>query len=416
MQMHISNPQVKQSNSHCNHNILAEILWKRISPNEWPLKIQDLPSGSAIVGGAVRDAFLQNLIETPDIDLIIPKAAIIFTKKQAKKLGGTCVVLDTARDIARLVIGRWNFDIAALDGQNIEEDLLKRDFRINAIALTLEENPCLIDPTGGLQDLKNKELVAISQKNLLEDPLRLLRGPRLMAELGLSMDSTTKIWIQENNKLLKKSSPERIQAEVIKLVKSDFADAITPIIQELNLLKPWQSRTEIYASKPSLPKQAKLLTDNEKKVALPLVRLANLISKEGLYKLRFSRKIQSRCNKLRFWQKLNDGSDFKGLNETELLQLHQDLEEILPALIIGLSSNHQATWLDRWRDPKDPLFHPFMPVDGSTLIQFLGLPSGPVLGELMKHLCQENAFRRIQNQEDALQTALNWYTHNQTSL
>ena len=90
-----------------------------------------------------------------------------------------------------MVIKGWTIDIAAQEGSNLDEDLWRRDFRLNAIALTLEATPQLVDPTGGLSDLEQKKLVAVREQNLLDDPLRLLRGLRLMAELQLSLEKQT---------------------------------------------------------------------------------------------------------------------------------------------------------------------------------------------------------------------------------
>ncbi len=391
--------------------ILAQILWDRINPKRWPLKITNLPPGTVLVGGTVRDACLENSEGSHDIDLVVPDKAIRLTEKLAQEFNGTCVHLDTSRDIGRLVLGKWNFDIASQIGETLIDDLFKRDYRLNAIALTLGKKPKLIDPTGGLKDLENKELVAISKENLLKDPLRLIRGPRLMAELGLSMDIQTKNWIKENNKLLTKSAPERIQAEVLKLVNSEWADSIHALMDELELLSTWQNNDQQFRRNSSFLKQAKLLNNHEKQIALPIARLTHLLSNEGLAKLRFSRKIQDRCQKLRYWQESNDGNGFQSLNEKDKLQLHKDLEQDLPALIIGLPTSEQNIWLRRWRDLHDPLFHPFSPIDGKTLQDKLGLASGPILGELMRHLCLENAFGRVANEEDALRLARYWCLH-----
>ena len=92
------------------------------------------------------------------------------------------------RDIARLVINGWTLDFARQVGENLKDDLLRRDFRINAIALRLEEKPEIFDPTGGMDDLKSKKIVAISEKNLIDDPLRILRGFRLMCELNFELE------------------------------------------------------------------------------------------------------------------------------------------------------------------------------------------------------------------------------------
>ncbi|MDC0325990.1 CCA tRNA nucleotidyltransferase, partial [bacterium] len=69
---------------------------------------------------------------------------------------------------------------------------------------------------------------------------------------------------------------------------------------------------------------------------------------------------------------------------------------------------HQKEWLSRWRDQEDKLFHPSAPLNGRTLQAKLGLPPGPRLGELIDHLCLEQAFGRIRSQDDAIQCARAW--------
>ena len=154
-----------------------------------------LPAGTALVGGAIRDALLDRLPERPDLDLVVPRDALALTRSLSRELGGSCVVLDEKRDIARLVLRGWTIDIARQEGTTLEDDLLRRDYRVNAIALPLEGDHDLVDPTGGIQDLEEGRLTAVSEGNLRDDPLRLLRGLRLMAEISLVLDPTTASWI-----------------------------------------------------------------------------------------------------------------------------------------------------------------------------------------------------------------------------
>ena len=95
----------------------------------------------------------------------------------------------------------------------------------------------------------------------------------------------------------------------------------------------------------------------------------------------------------------------KALGEQERLQMHQDLEHDLPALILQLPEEQQTAWLERWRDPADPLFHPSNPVDGTMLQRELDLRPGPHLGDVLNHLRLEFAFRRITSKNEAIKAA-----------
>ena len=145
--MHISPTSADVSILNGDKNDLAKLLLRRLNPDKWPLRIDQLPLGTALVGGAVRDGLLNRLQEKPDLDLVVPNNAIKITQNFAKSLGSTSIVLDAERDMARLVFQGWTIDFATQIGCSLEEDLWRRDFRLNAIALLLGPNPKIVDPT-----------------------------------------------------------------------------------------------------------------------------------------------------------------------------------------------------------------------------------------------------------------------------
>ncbi len=98
------------------------------------------------------------------------------------------------------------------------------------------------------------------------------------------------------------------------------------------------------------------------------------------------------------------------------LQLHQELEQDLPTLILALPESYQEAWLSRWRDPQDTLFHPITPVDGTTLQREVGMSPGPALGRLLRHLKQELAFGRINGHDEAIREAQRFVSRDGSSL
>ncbi len=383
-----------------------------LQPEIWPFLLEDLPIGTVLVGGAIRDRLLNNYNSIPDLDFVVPKHAFQISKDLAKRYGGTAVHLDQHRDIARYVINDWKIDIASQIGKDLNDDLLRRDFTINAIALNIFPTPAFIDPAGGLDDLHNKKLVAISEQNFIDDPLRILRGLRLVSELNLKLESQTESLLKKNAGLLNRVASERIKVELERLVQGPWANDVIPLVIKMGLLRPWSlSNNEEYFHSLSL-KNVSSFTAKELKIALPLVRLSNLLSVEGLVKLGFSKKTIKSCNLLKNWQKRNDGLSFRGLNEVDRLQLHIDLENHLPALILMLQTIDQKIWLERWRDLSDPLFHPSSPIDGNTLKDTFDAPEGPWIGALIHFLSKERAFGRLRNREEAFELARYWWEHN----
>ena len=387
------------------HTLLSNDLFGDLNPKDWPISIADLPPGSALVGGSVRDGLLKKLSPKPDLDFVIPVNAIKFSENLSKKIHATFIKLDEKRDIARLVINGWTLDFARQVGENLKDDLLRRDFRINAIALKLKEKPEIFDPMGGMDDLKNNKIVAISEKNLLDDPLRLLRGFRLMCELDFELEQKTKRFLKNNVEKLNNVAPERIKMEVLKIAHSKWNSSVWQTYSELQLLKRWNDD-----NLDDIELKRKDIASKNSLFGSFLAKLIFLLSDEGLSRLMFSKNEIKRCKNLRFWvHKINNLDD---LSEDERFQLHIDLEEDLPSFILFLKERDSNPWLKRWKDPHDPLFHPSAPFDGHLLQKAFGIPPGPFLGELIRYLSKEKAYGRISANKEAMEVARKWTLEN----
>ncbi|MGB7565296.1 MAG: CCA tRNA nucleotidyltransferase [Prochlorococcaceae cyanobacterium] len=402
----------------------AVALWQELAPERWPLPWSALPEGTTLVGGAVRDGLLGRLGPRPDLDLVVRVEAIALCRSLAERFGGQAVVLDPERSIARLVIRGWTVDLARQVGANLEEDLRRRDFRINALALPLAIEPSLVDPTGGLGDLRRRQVVAVAEQNLLDDPLRLLRGLRLASQLDFELEERTLNWIRLHHARLMEVAPERVLGELEKLAASPLGHRGLALARASGLLEPWASGGQ--GSGPGSgpgadpdalsPERARAcgLNPQESDAALPLARLAALFDRAALERLRSSRRLQGRCGQLRRWrQRLGASADqaetaLGSMGEAERLALHRQLEVDLPALVLQLPPELAQGWMDRWRDPDDTLFHPRPPLDGRDLQRDLGLTASPRLGELIDHLTLERAFGRLDNRAEALEAAKRW--------
>ena len=387
--------------------ILSIDLFGDLNSKDWPISIDDLPSGSALVGGAIRDGLLKKLSPKPDLDFVIPINAIEFCEKLAKKINATFIKLDAKRDIARLVVNGWTIDFARQVGKNLQDDLFRRDFRINAIALRFGENPEIFDPTGGMDDLKNKKIVAINEKNLIDDPLRILRGFRLMCELNFELENTTKRFLKTHVNKLSNVAPERIKLEILKIANSEWNSSVWKTYLELQLLRDWNEDNPLNIEEKRL-----YISSEELILGGFLAKLICLLSDEGLSRLAFSKNHIKRCRNVRFWIHKINKLGLDNLSEDDRFQLHLDLEEDLPSFILFLNDKYLNVWLKRWKDPSDPLFHPSSPLNGYLLQKALRLPPGPMLGELMRHLSKEKAYERFSSNQEALEIARKWTLEN----
>lgn len=391
----------------------------------WPLPLSLLPPRTALVGGAVRDGLLGRLRQRPDLDLVVPGDGLALTRRLARELGGTAVALDPLRSIGRLVLHGWTIDLARQQGESLIADLARRDFTINAMALVLPlegQPPALVDPLAGLEDLRRGQLRAIAEANLLEDPLRLLRGPRLAAELGFALTPETWDWIVRHRERLSTVAGERVLAELLRLVEAEDGARGVDLLVRGDLLSGWPAPPAGPRPLPVAhltPAAARMrgLTEGEARAALPIARLAALLDEPALRALHASNKLRLRCRVVRRWRQrlaaLNrDDQGLGGLPEAERLELHRQLEGDLPALLLELPPPLAVMALSRWRDPDDPLFHPRPPLDGLELQKALGVPPGPGLGRLLDHLTRERAFGRLPRHAPAdsltLEVARRW--------
>ena len=169
-----------------------------------------------LVGGSVRDALMGKSFVDRDIAI---KDAEGFAKKIAEQFNATFIVLDPEYKIYRLVLeDKINYlDISEIQGGvNIEDDLERRDFAMNAIAINLS-NGEIIDPYNGQKDIENKIIRHIKDENFEEDPLRILRAFRFASTTGFELSKETKQSINKYKHLLLNPAKERINYELMKL-------------------------------------------------------------------------------------------------------------------------------------------------------------------------------------------------------
>lgn len=191
-----------------------------------------------LVGGYIRDILLKK--ECFDLDYSVKgESAITFARKAADAFEGYFVLLDKEHDIARVVMPdkKTVLDFAGCVGQDIITDLKNRDFTINAIAVSLSSpQQILIDPLNGMDDIEKKIICAISEENILDDPLRILRAYRFAAQLDFSVEEKTLELIKKHKALINNAAVERITQELIKLFEGEHAGKIFISMKESEIL------------------------------------------------------------------------------------------------------------------------------------------------------------------------------------
>jgi len=179
-----------------------------------------------MIGGTSRD-YLLNL-EVLDYDFVsdatpgdmkkfLPQANYHFEKYGSVrlKIGGVHVDITTFRSEGEYLDFRHPNSVKYV--KTIEEDFVRRDFTINAIYI--DEDMKCIDPSGGLNDLKNRTIRFIGDpiKRIKEDPLRILRAERFKEKLNFEIEEKSLEAINKYRYLLDKLNPEKVKEELRKL-------------------------------------------------------------------------------------------------------------------------------------------------------------------------------------------------------
>ncbi len=177
-----------------------------------------------IVGGTVRD-ILAGIKKPKDVDIAMKGRAVRAARSFAAQAGGTFILLDARFGMARVVRDGEHIDISRMRGANIEEDLAGRDITINAMAFPLSSRR-LIDPFGGSADLMKGIVRIVSEENLVQDPLRILRCYRFSATHGFRIERGSAAVLKKLAPLLKGPAPERTTEELKKILSAQGAGRV----------------------------------------------------------------------------------------------------------------------------------------------------------------------------------------------
>ncbi len=268
----------------------------------------------ALVGGPVRDAILGRLGN--DLDFTTnahPKDCEKILNKWADSVwdvGAAFGTIAGKKDEITVEITTYRSESYSADsrkpsvefGVNIEGDLSRRDFTINAMALELTtDEPTFIDLFGGVSDLQNKVIKTPGkpEDSFSDDPLRMMRAARFMSQLNFEVDPAVVAAMKSMAKRLEIISSERIRDEFIKtimgqqpklgitlLVETGLADIFLPEVPQLKLeIDEHHHHKDVYEHSLTVLEQAIRLEDRLDGANLTL-RLAALLHDIGKPKTR----------------------------------------------------------------------------------------------------------------------------------
>ncbi|CAM4160437.1 CCA tRNA nucleotidyltransferase [Streptococcus penaeicida] len=363
------------------------------------------------VGGSVRDVILNRPIHDVDIATssypqetksIFPRTVDVGIEH------GTVLVLENGGEYE---ITTFRTEDVYVDFRrpshvsfvrSLEEDLKRRDFTVNALALDEEGN--IIDCFNGLDDLKNQSLRAVGKahERFEEDALRIMRGFRFAATLGFTIEEATYQAMKQEAKLLAKISVERIFIEFDKLLMAEhWRKGLSLLIEaQANQFLPYLAGKEgDLLSLMAVLRDTFTFRNSAQAWAHLIISLGISDSRAFLKKWKTSNDFQKAVNKIVSLYYLREKQ------ELDKLSLYTFGKEV--ALLVEDLRQARALETDftRIQELDEALVihdkHE-MAINGRYLMQEMGVKPGPKLGEILNRVELAIVNGQVPNQIEAI--------------
>jgi putative nucleotidyltransferase with HDIG domain len=208
-----------------------------------------------LVGGCVRDLMLNPSKDAIDVDIMVEGDGIAFAKILAQKINVSKIVPFKKFATAKIPYKEFEIEVASarletydkssrspseVTLSNIQDDLLRRDFTVNAMAVSLNEQNFgeFFDPFNGMEDLNNKILKTPLDPDTTfsDDPLRMMRAAYFASKLSLSIEKNCLESIKDNAERISIVSQERITNELFKILGTKKPSIGLDILQQSGLM------------------------------------------------------------------------------------------------------------------------------------------------------------------------------------
>ena len=421
-------------------------------------KIQEADFEVYFVGGCVRDLLSERLVNDWDLTTgAIPSALLKlfpdgFYDNKFGTVGipikieeqGQIVEITTFRT-ERGYTDRRRPDIIEW-GKSIKEDLTRRDFTINAIALRLKTKDQrlttdIIDPFDGQKDIRNKIVRAVGdpKKRFKEDALRLLRAVRLSTELSFTIEEKTWTQLVLDVSLITEISAERVRDEFLKIIASDYPYEGIMLLKNASLLRfilpELLEGIGVSQARAGRHHKTDVFTHNVLSLKFcpssdPIVRFATLIhdvgkpkvltlDKEGLVtfynhevvstrmaseicnRLRFSKKERERVVNLIRWhmftvdEKITDSAVRRFIRRVRVENVRDIMDLRIGDRLGGGTQTAQSWRLKLFKKRVEEQLQPApfsindLVIDGNDVMKELDIKPGPKVGEILQKLFEE---------------------------
>ncbi len=428
-----------------------------------------------VVGGAVRDFLLGKIIYDWDLTTNAPPEKQLellgkFDAYYTNKFGtvGVPVVNERPIEITTFRTEHGYKDSRRPEkvswGKSLDEDLQRRDFTINSMAMKINTATCevrIIDPYKGEKDLEKKTIRAVGDayERFSEDALRMMRAVRIAAELGFSIEEKTLIAIKSNATSIHKISKERVRDELFKILKSPYPAEGILILRNVGLMEeilPELEKTfgveqkspgrhHIYDVGTHLIESLKEVSDKTNDVITRFATLIHDIGKPQTYKkldggtitfynhemvstkiatriadrLRFSNNDKDKLITLVRWHQFSVNEN---LTDTAIrrfirnvgIKYIKDMLDLRTGDRLGGGASETSWRLEEFKKrlvevQKEPFSVRDLKISGEDVMKTLNLNPGPEVGKILKDIFEKVVEKKLNNDKKSLLAELKKY-------
>ena len=384
------------------------------------VRLQERGHQAYLVGGCVRDLVSSRQPKDYDVATSATPEQVQASFKKVIPTGiqhGTVTVLSHGEHVE---VTTFRTEGSYLDGRrpstvefklDVREDLSRRDFTINAMAYDPLRRR-LVDPFGGRRDLEGRVVRAVGDPmaRFSEDGLRCLRAARFSAALGFTVEPATLAAIAPCVPVFRKVAHERVREELTKLLLSDHPDLGLKILADTGLLKeivPELQPDQIHRSSLAVRKTPQ---EMDVRLAAFLHPVPPEAAEEALRRLTFSNKVID--GTVRLLRHLLPHGALQWTDEG----IRRWVASLGRELVMGAACVSEAVWVTDARDlhgrigrvleSRPPLQARELALDGSRIMEVLGVGPSPVVGQATRYLLDRVLERPELNTPEELTTLL----------
>jgi len=374
-----------------------------------------------LVGGAVRDLLLGRA--TYDIDLVLEGDAPELAGLLARRIGGQITTHRRFRT-AKFRRGNLSIDLATarsetyshpgalptVEPSSIENDLARRDFTINAIAVqvNLDGFGRLIDPFEGRKDLTRKLVRVLHDRSFIDDATRMLRAIRYEQRFDFRLEATTDKLLRRDLSTLQAISGDRIRHELELILKEEIPERPLGRAEELDMLGTIHPSLKWDSWTTKMFQQARSKADSPSLglyLSLLVYRRGRQEAEDFIVRLRFPK---ATANVVRDTLRLKENLKYLEAPDLSPSVIYGFLRDYLSTSILACAiASDSPLVYDRLNLYLSKLRFVRTSLNG-TALQEMGFPSGPRTGEILRALLEAKLDQKIGTREEETRLARFW--------